>query len=164
MNVKRTAKNSRFIREELWIRDWDDMGSLLNEDAVKKLEQAGWMVFWAKLSDHGKTAPMFEGDNGPNGWREFNIKLIVDIYPIAADIKRSLAARRLCELVHATYIHSVNTQKGVWRSYAGGYVAIFLPRHSYPPNATDKIMKRTDNCLAYVMPLREAQEQIRELI
>lgn len=163
MNVKRTAKNSRFVPEAFWIRDWDNMGSLLNEEAVQKLEQAGWTVFWAKLSDYGKTAPLFEGEKLSN-WDELTKRLIVEIYPVADDLKRSKAAGKLCELVGATYYHSVDSQKGGWMSYPDDHVAIFLPRHQYPPHDPDKILKKTDNCLAYVMPLREAQEQIRELI
>ncbi len=163
MNVKRTAKNSRFVPEAFWIRDWEDMGTLLNEDAVQKLEQAGWTVFWAKLSEHGKTAPLFEGEKLSN-WDELTKRLIVEIYPVADDLKRSKAAGKLCNLVRAEQICLPERQKGGWMSYEGDHVAIFLPRHQYPPHDPDKILKKTDNCLAYVMPLREAQEQIRELI
>lgn len=163
MNIKRTAKNSRFVPEAFWIRDWDNIGSLLNEDAVQKLEQAGWTVFWAKLSDHGKTAPLFEGEQLSN-WDKLTKRVIVDIYPVADDLKRSKAAGKLCELVGAEYIHSVYSQKGGWMSYEGDHVAIFLPRHQYPSNNADRILQETDGCLAYVLPLSEAQEEIRNVI
>lgn len=163
MNGERTAKNPRFVPEALWLLDWRGMGSLLDEAAIEKLEQAGWTIFFARISEAGMK-PMFGGGE-PQSWNDVTARVTVDVYPVSDDLKQSEAARKLCEFVKAQYVCFPEMQQGGWMSYADRHVAIFLPAREYPPeSAAEKIMAETDNCLVFVNPLREAQAQIADMV
>lgn len=163
MSVKHNPNKPRFVPEALWLQDWKSMGSLLDDDAIQKLEQAGWTAYFARISDAG-LQPIFGGER-PKNIEELETWAAVDLYPVFEDLKQSEAARRLCELVKERHIHFQESQQGGWMSYADRHVAIFLPRYLYPPeSAAEQIMAETDHCLAFVKPLREAQPQIADMI
>lgn len=166
MSVKYNPNKPRFDPEALWLQDWRGMGSLLDDAALQKLEQAGWAIFLAQISETGMR-PMLSSGRAQD-WQDSCAEQIADGYPVSDDLKPTMATRKLCELVHAQYSFNPAIQQGGWMSYEGQdnwYVAIFLPRHLYPPeSAAEKIMAETDHCLAFVKPLREAQAQIAEII
>ena len=139
------------------------MGSLLDGNATRKLEQAGWAIFLAQISETGMQS-MF-GSGRVRDWQDSCAEQIADGYPVSDDLKETMATRKLCALVHAQYSFNPAIQQGGWMSYADRHVAIFLPRYLYPPeSAAEQIMAETDHCLAFVKPLREAQPQIAEMI
>ncbi|MEI2774014.1 MAG: hypothetical protein V9G98_25970 [Candidatus Competibacter sp.] len=166
MNGERTAKNPRFIPEALWPLDWQCMGSLLDEAAIQKLEQAGWAIFFAQISETGMQ-PML-GSGRVRDWQDSRAESIAGVYPVSDDLKQTMATRKLCELVKAKYSFIPEKQQGGWMSYEGQdkwYVAIFFPSYQYPPeSAAERIMAETGNCLSFVKPLCEAQTQIAEII
>lgn len=61
MSVKYNPNKPRFIPEALWLLDWQCMGSLLDEAAIQKLEQAGWAIFFAQISETGKQPMLSSG-------------------------------------------------------------------------------------------------------
>ena len=142
------------------------MGSLLDGNATRKLEQAGWAIFLAQISETGMQS-MF-GSGRVRDWQDSCAEQIADGYPVSDDLKETMATRKLCALVHAQYSFNPAIQQGGWMSYEGQdnwYVAIFLPSYQYPPeSAAERIMTETGNCLAFVKPLHEAQTQIAEII
>lgn len=166
MSVKHSAKNPRFVPEALWLQEWKSMGSLLDGNATRNLEQAGWTIFLAQISETGMQSMLSSG--GARDWQDSCAEQIADGYPVSDDLKETMATRKLCALVHAQYSFNPAIQQGGWMSYGGQdrwYAAIFLPSHQYPPeSAAERIMTETGNCLSFVKPLREAQAQIAEII
>lgn len=156
-------------RAALRLEDWSGLDSLLDDEAVEKLQRAGWTIYFGKLSRSGAQSDALEGDPNVTEARAIEENLLSYHVRSSAsrEAKLSGASRKLCQFFGVDLCASPPppspgaTERGGWALYENGRVALFLEASAYPDPASAGLIGKTDGGLSCVTPLSHAKGEIQ---